>query len=299
MTLFIDLHTHSTCSDGLLPPTALLALAARRGLAAIALTDHDTVAGLPEALAHGTVTGVEVLPGIEISSGLDGVSLHILGYGFNHEHPGFLAFIERLQQARHNRNQGILERLHTLGISITNEELTQIAGDQIGRPHFARLLAQKGRAKNTQDAFARYLKRGGPAFVEHVKPQADEVISIIAEANGLAVLAHPACSDPSLEKIPALVAQMKEYGLAGIEAFYPTHSQKVCRLLQALAAQHDLLLSGGTDYHGDKHSVTPLGGNAKTLRVPLQLLHDIKQRLELNEPAHREAALSSFAAKIW
>jgi len=287
MTPFIDLHTHSTCSDGLLTPTALLTLAGRRGLAAIALTDHDTVAGLPEAFAHGTVTGVEVLPGIEISSGLDGASLHILGYGFNHEHPGFLAFLAKLQQARRNRNQGILERLQALGIPITTEELTRIAGDQAGRPHFARLLVQKGRAKNTQDAFVRYLKRGGPAFVEHVKPQADEVINRIAEANGLAVLAHPACSDPGLEKIPALIAQLKDFGLAGLEAYYPTHSKKVCRFLQALAAKHDLLLSGGTDYHGDPHSVTPLGGNTKTIRVPLQLLHDIKQRLAATGMARR------------
>ena len=287
MTPFIDLHTHSTCSDGLLTPTALLTLAARRGLAAIALTDHDTVAGLPEALAHGTVTGVEVVTGIEISSDLDGVSLHILGYGFNHEHPGFLAFLKKQQQARRNRNQGMLERLQALGISITSEELTRIAGDQVGRPHFARLLVRKGRAKNTQDAFARYLKRGCPAFVEHVKPRADEVISRVTEAKGLAVLAHPACSDPGLEKIPTLVTQLKDYGLAGLEAFYPTHSQKICRLLQALAAKHGLLLSGGTDYHGDTHSVTPLGGNTKTIRVPIKLLHDIKQRLATSAVAHR------------
>lgn len=279
MTLFIDLHTHSTCSDGLLTPTALVTLAARRGLAAIALTDHDTVAGLPEALAQGAATGVEVLPGIEISSTLEGISLHILGYGFNHAQPGFLAFLERLQQARRNRNQGMLERLQALGISITGEELSRIAGDQVGRPHFARLLVQKGRAKNTQDAFSRYLKRGCPAFVEHSKPQADEVISRLTAANGLAVLAHPACSDPGLEKIPALVARLKDYGLAGLEAIYPTHSQKIRRLLQALAARHGLLLSGGTDYHGDQHSVTPLGGNTKTIRVPLQLLQNIKQRL--------------------
>ena len=291
MPPYIDLHTHSTCSDGLLTPTALLNLAARRGLAAIALTDHDTVTGIPEALAHGTIVGVEVLSGIEISSDLAGTSLHILGYGFDHEHPGLLAFLARLQEARHNRNQGIMERLQTLGISITNEELTRIAGDQIGRPHFARLLTQKGLARNTQDAFSRYLKRGAPAFVEHIKPQADEVISQISKANGLAVLAHPVYLIPSLEQNPGLVATLKEYGLAGLETFYPTHSKKFSRFLQALAAQHGLLLSGGTDYHGDTHSVTPLGGNAKTIRVPLQLLQEIKQRLAATNAApHREAA---------
>lgn len=281
MKPFIDLHTHSTCSDGLLTPTALLSLAARRGLAALALTDHDTVAGIPEALAHSRVIGVEFLPGIEISTSLDGVSLHILGYGFNHEHPGFLAFLAELQQARRNRNQGILERLQTIGIAITNEDLVRVAGDQAGRPHFARLLVQKGLAKDTRDAFSRYLKRGGPAFVEHVKPQASEVISHIAQAGGLAVLAHPFCSDPGLEKIPALVAQLKDYGLAGIEAFYPTHAKKTSRFLQTLAAQHGLLLSGGTDYHGDLHSATPLGGNARTIRIPLSLLHELKQRLAM------------------
>ncbi|MFA7382383.1 MAG: PHP domain-containing protein [Desulfurivibrionaceae bacterium] len=280
MTKFIDLHTHSTCSDGLLTPTALLNLAARRKLAAIALTDHDTVAGLPEAFAHGKITGVEVISGIEISSNHEGVALHILGYGFNHAHPALLSFIARLQQARHNRNQGILVRLQSLGISITKEELAQVAGDQAGRPHFARLLVQKGRAKNSQDAFSLYLKSGAPAFVEHVKPQAAEVISRVTEAGGLAVLAHPACSDPGLENIPSLVTRLKDFGLAGIETFYPTHSKKICRFLQLLAAKHGLLISGGTDYHGDSHSTTPLGGNGKTIRVPLQLLHDIKQRLD-------------------
>ncbi|MDG4476535.1 PHP domain-containing protein [Thiovibrio frasassiensis] len=282
MTPFIDLHTHSTCSDGLLTPTGLLNLAARRGLAAIALTDHDTVTGLAEALIQSTVTGVEVITGIEISSDLDGASLHILGYGFDHKHPELLAFVARLQEARRNRNQGIIDRLQSLGIAISNEELSQIAGEQIGRPHFARLLTQKRLVKNTQDAFSRYLKRGAPAYVEHDKPRAEEVIRQISAANGLAVLAHPLYLDPSFEKIPALVAQLSSYGLAGLEAIYPTHSQKVCRFLQKLAAQHGLLLSGGTDYHGDKHSVTPLGGNSKTIRVPYQLLQEIKQRMAAN-----------------
>jgi hypothetical protein len=284
---FIDLHTHSTFSDGLLTPTALLNLAARRGLAAIALTDHDTIAGLPEALAHGAVTGVEVVRGIEISSTLDGVSLHILGYGFNPESSRFNAFIERLQQARRNRNQGIVERLKALGISITSEELAKIAPGQVGRPHFARLLTQKGLAKNTQEAFSRFLKHGAPAFVEHVKPRADEVIHRIRKANGLAVLAHPVCSDPTLEKTPALVAQLKDYGLSGLEVFYPAHSKKVYHFLQALAAQHGLLLSGGTDYHGDSHSTTPLGGNTKTIRIPLQILHDLKQGLPSPEATQK------------
>lgn len=279
MAQFIDLHTHSTFSDGLLAPAALLSLAARRELAAIAITDHDTVAGLPEALAHGQATGVEVITGIEISSELDGISLHILGYGINHEHPELINFIKKLQQSRLDRNHGIIKRLHSLGIYLAEEELNRIAGDQAGRPHFARLLVRMGFAQNTQDAFSRYLKRDCPAFVELAKPRADEAINQISKAGGLAVLAHPVYSDPSLGKIHYLVARLKTYGLAGLEAFYPTHSKKVCQLLQTLAKTHGLLISGGTDYHGDKHSTTPLGGNAKSIRVPFKVLEDIKCRL--------------------
>jgi len=279
MKPYIDLHTHSTCSDGLLSPAALVDLAARRGLAAIALTDHDTVAGLPEAIAHGRESGVEVIPGIEIGAEALRLSLHILGYGFNQKHPGLLAFIARLQQAREARNRSMIEKLATLGIRMPYEQLTAMAGDQAGRPHFARLLVKHGHAADSQDAFSRFLKRGAPAFIAQVKPTAEEAITRINEAGGLAVIAHPGSSDPGLEKIPGIIPTLKEYGLAGMEIFYPTHSKKIIRLLQGLAEQYGLLPTGGTDYHGDSHSLTPLGGNAKTIRIPLSVLAGLKTRL--------------------
>ncbi|MGV1098696.1 PHP domain-containing protein [Thiovibrio sp. JS02] len=279
MSRHIDLHTHSTCSDGILTPTALVDLAARRRLLAISLTDHDTVAGVAEAVRRGREKGVEVLPGIEVSSRLENTSLHILGYGIRPEDQNFLAFVEKLQAAREQRNQGIIARFAQLGIPIAQKELTSLAGDQIGRPHFARLLVKKGICKSAADAFACYLKRGGPAFVEHERPPADEVIREIDRAGGLAMLAHPASLDSSLEKIPSLVAQLKGYGLSGIEAYYPTHSNKVCRVLLALASEQELLPCGGTDFHGDSHSGAPLGGSAKTIRVPQQVWREIMERL--------------------
>jgi hypothetical protein len=279
MTRYIDLHTHSTCSDGTLTPTALLDLAARRHLAAIALTDHDTVAGVVEAICRGRTNGVQVISGIEVSSRLDETSLHILGYGISHEQPEFLSFLAELQQARQDRNRSIVGRFHELGIPLRMAELEAVAGDQIGRPHFARLLVAKGICRDSQEAFVRYLRRGSPAFVEHVRPPADEVIAHISKAGGVAILAHPASTDPGLEKILTIVARLKEYGLAGLEAFYPTHSGKVCRALQKIAADHGMLVSGGTDFHGDNPSGIPLGGNAKSIRVPLKIWEEIRKRL--------------------
>ncbi|MFZ5776082.1 MAG: PHP domain-containing protein [Thermodesulfobacteriota bacterium] len=275
----IDLHVHSTRSDGTLSPTALVDLAARRQLAAIALTDHDTMAGVEEAVARGKKTGVAVLPGIEVSSTHQATPLHILGFGPDHTHPGLTALIVRLQQAREQRNAAMLDRLNHLGIAITPDELAHSGCDQIGRPHFARLLVAKGYAANSQDAFARYLKRGAAAYVEHAKPPTEEVIARITEAGGLPMLAHPASIDPSLNKVPELVASLAALGLAGLEAYYPTHTNTTRRVLQEIAARHQLLVCGGTDFHGKGYSAAPLGGSPKTMRVPIAVWQAIQARL--------------------
>lgn len=263
----------------MLRPADLLGLAARRHLAAIAITDHDTVSGLDEALASSQSTGVELLTGVEISSQLGDSSMHILGYGFDHRRPEFLAFLKILQENRRLRNLGILDRLNALGIEIDIDELEQSAGNQAGRPHIARLLVKKKLVGTVQEAFVRYLKLGGLAFVEQRKPESAEAIARIREAGGLSFLAHPSCTDPSLEKIPSLVKQLSEQGLNGIETFYPTHSTKACRILEKIAADHHLLLSGGTDFHGDSNASTPLGGHTAGMRVPLQVLVKIKEKL--------------------
>lgn len=279
MNRHVDLHTHSTCSDGTLSPAALVDLAARRRLAVIALTDHDTVAGLGEALARGREKGVEVVGGIEVSSRLDDLSLHILGYGIDHLQPEFLSFVKGLQQARQNRNQAMVQRFQDLGVPVRMSELAALAGDQIGRPHFARLLVAKRICRDNQEAFSRYLRRGGPAFVEHLRPPAPEVIARICAAGGLPMLAHPAAADPTLEKIPAIIARLREHGLAGLEVFYPTHSPRVRCALERIAAENSLLVCGGTDFHGNGQSQVPLGGNAKTMRVPFRVWEEISARL--------------------
>ena len=279
MAQFIDLHTHSTCSDGILSPTALIDHAAERKLTAIALTDHDTVSGITEAMSQGQIRGIEVIAGIEVSSNFDNNSLHILGYGIDHQNPEFAEFVVRLQQARNTRNIGILNRLQQLGIPIEQEELIALASDQIGRPHFAELLLKKGVVTTFQNAFTGYLKRGCPAFVEHIRPDSSEVIAKISAAGGLAMLAHPASIGQSIESIPALIDNLKQQGLAGIEAYYPSHSNKTTKILKQLADDNNMLVCGGTDFHGKNRSTTPLGGNKKTIRISINILDKIKKRL--------------------
>ncbi len=276
---FIDLHTHSTCSDGTLTPTELVLAAEKEQLAAVALTDHDTTAGLDEAIATGGELEVEVVPGIEVSSQIAGTSIHLLGYGIDHTDNNFQNFVAKLQATRLSRNIEICNKLKKLGIDIDFEELRAIAGDQIGRPHFASLLVQKRIVKSMQGAFHLYLKKGGPAFVELERPGAGDVIESIHAVGGLVFLAHPGALDPSLKKIPSIVQGLTELGLNGLEVYYPTHNTKTTKSLLLLARERNLLLSGGTDFHGANRSVAPLGGSKQTILVPAELWNLLKARL--------------------
>ncbi|OGQ94119.1 MAG: hypothetical protein A2521_13405 [Deltaproteobacteria bacterium RIFOXYD12_FULL_57_12] len=276
-TDLIDLHTHSTCSDGTMTPSNLVDHARNSGLKVIALTDHDTVAGTAEAVAQGRLRGIEVIPGIEVSAWHDGVSMHILGYWLRPDDEQLLARLARLQEARHVRNLRIVENLQRLGIAISMEELQQEAGGgQLGRPHIARLLVAKKIVRHADQAFALYLRRGAVAYAERFKYKADEAIAMIREAGGLAVLAHPALLDSSLRTIPALVASLAGVGLAGIEVYYPSHSPKAIRQLRDLAASRNLLATGGSDFHGEAAGRGFPGLTGKKFRVPYQLYESLK-----------------------
>lgn len=276
----IDLHTHSNFSDGTLSPPELVRLAARRGVSALALTDHDTTQGLPDFLSAGEHYGLEVIPGIEISTRHREHSLHVLGYGIRHNSGGLEKSLEKIQDARKERNHKILARLQDFDIDISFQDLAEQGVGQIGRPHIARVLVARGVVKTVQEGFVRFLRRGGPAFVEQERPEAEKVIAMIREAGGIAFLAHPGSLDPSLKVLPELVNELKNFGLAGIEAYYPSHSSGTSRFLTKLAGDLNLLISGGTDFHGDFRSNTPLGGSAATVTVPPEVWETLKSRLQ-------------------
>lgn len=278
--LTIDLHTHSTCSDGTLSPAQLVREATVAGLAAIALTDHDTMAGIAEAVAAGKASGVEVISGIEISADHLGRDVHILGYGADPANPELRSLLAELQAVRENRNTAILNRLDSLGIRLSRGDLLASTTGLIGRPHIARQLVLHGHAYSIDHAFRRFLRKEGRAYVAGDKFPAAETIRAIRAAGGVAVLAHPTSLGHELKGVPAMVASLADSGLGGIEVYYPGHNRKVCQTLLALAGQYSLAVTGGSDYHGSLKPEIKLGGAPVMPPIPYQLLLELKERLQ-------------------
>ncbi len=283
---WIDLHLHSTYSDGSMTPAQLIDLAVRRRIAAIALTDHDTVAGVGEFLAYAQEQPVKAMSGIEISSWHGDHSLHILGYGLDHRHPGLLATLAQVQEARHRRNLQIMVKLNELGHDVHYHEIPRRENGQVGRPHIAELLVRKRIVAAPQEAFSRFLRRGGAAYVESFRIHALDAIRLVKAAGGLPVLAHPAVLDSTLALVAKLLPELREAGLAGLEIHYPSHSKKQTRQLSELAARFSLLATGGTDFHGEfRLGGAPLGGNFRTIRVPWSCFAALTRRLTQPAPA--------------
>ena len=280
----IDLHTHSNCSDGSLSPRELVHLAKKRDLGAIALTDHDTVAGVAEAVAAGKELGVEVVPGVEISAQYSPGTMHILGYYFDTSHPELLKALEELQQARAERNPKIIERLQSLGLEITTAEVVNISGGQVGRPHIARALVERGYVSSIDEAFSRYLKKGGVAYVEKFRFPPQEAIVMIRRAGGLATLAHPFTLEiEDSRELTSLTSELQEMGLEGIEVFYPDHTEEMTVIYYNIARGLGLVSTGGSDFHGNLKDRSYLGEDILGQKVDYGLLKNIRERLQERE----------------
>ncbi len=278
---WIDLHTHSTYSDGALTIAELVDLALRRGLRGLAVTDHDTVEGVAESLEEGRRRGLEMLAGVEVNAWHGEISMHVLGYGIRPDDPGLQSLLAEIQEARHERNLKIIEKLRSMAIMVSDEELARVAGEGLaGRPHIAQLLVEKKVVSSVDQAFARYLRRGGAGYAERRRYGADRVIEAINRAGGLAVLAHPGSMDPGLDFVPQLLVELRQQGLAGVEVHYPAHSAPLTSRLLKLAGELGLLVTGGTDFHGEgRRSSVMLGGSRTTVRVPYRLLVALRDRL--------------------
>ena len=280
----IDLHIHSTFSDGMLRPAELVDLSISQGLAAISITDHDTAAGTVEAIERGREKGVEVISGIEISSWHNDTSMHILGYYFNFMDRQFNSRLQLLQEGRETRNTRIVENLKKLGIKVDSSELLQYSEyGQTGRPHIARLLVDKGVTGSVDSAFKQYLRRGAAAYAERFRFSARDAIAMIRDAGGIAILAHPASLDPTLRSIPALLKDLCRVGLGGVEVYYPSHSPKAVAALVKMADEFDLLLTGGSDFHDMERS----GANANEWlyknHIPYDLVAAMKKSREIKK----------------
>ncbi|MHB8103968.1 MAG: PHP domain-containing protein [Dehalococcoidales bacterium] len=244
----VDLHFHSTASDGKLKPAALIAKAAELGLKIISLTDHDSVAGIAPALeAAKAFPGLTLIPGVEISTDLPDGEAHILGYFIDYASPDFERELEKFRDSRMGRGRRMVEKLGGLGIKIDWARVQAIAGDgSIGRPHVAQAMLEKGYVKTFEEAFDKYIGHGGPAYVEREKMTPEEAVALILRAKGIPVLAHPfTIKDPA-----TMVKNLKKAGLAGIEAYYKDNTAAVIHTTLRLSEKYRLKATGGTDYHG-------------------------------------------------
>lgn len=274
----IDLHLHSTYSDGTMTPEELINSAAQIGLTGLAVTDHDTIAGTEEAMAAGSNVNIEVVSGLEISSEYRGLNIHLLAYDFDWNNRKLAAVLQRLQESRADRNRKILEKLNKIGITINLEELAaESVSGVTGRPHFAKLLVKQGVVKTVDQAFEHYLKTGRYAYVPRYLLTIDEAINVIHHAGGVAVLAHPLHMNCSRSELPGIIRELKSAGLDGLETYYPTQNGRVGRQLKKLAEQFQLLQTGGSDYHGAVRSNTHMAGATSKFQVPDSLLADIKR----------------------
>lgn len=274
----IDLHLHTTHSDGSLPPTEVVKLAHAAGVSALAITDHDILTGIPEATAAAQEFGMELVPGIEISSRFGDQELHILGYFLDWQDPLLDQRLRTLRESRHRRNPRIVELLQALGYPITYDEVRAVAGsDSVGRPHIARVLMDKGIVSSAKEAFDRFLANGKPAYVPRELPPPEEAIRWIKEAKGLAVLAHPTWVKATEGTLTDLTKRLKSEGLDGVEVHYSTHTPRQTREYLDLAKQVNLLVTGGSDFHGLTKPDIEVGYGKGTLHVPDHLLPKLKE----------------------
>jgi predicted metal-dependent phosphoesterase TrpH len=275
---YIDLHLHTTASDGVMSPSEIVRYAKLKGLQAIAITDHDTIEGLEEGLSEGERIDFEVIPGIEISAEHPPGSMHLLGFFVDIHHPFLNERLKYLQKARAERNPKIVEKLNRLGVQITYEEVLKASGGgQVGRPHFAQVLLEKKYIRTYQEAFERFLKKGAPAYVEKFRFKAKEAIQFINEAKGVAVLAHPNTLHMNgYSELGSLIRRLIEEGLKGIEVYYPEHSVLEVAQYKALAERHGLLMTGGTDYHGIEKNELDIGVGRGDMKLPYSMVEELK-----------------------
>lgn len=278
----VDLHTHSNCSDGSLSPLELVKYAKHFGVTAMALTDHDTVAGLAEAQKAGAEQGLDVLSGVELSIDylLPGKAhLHLVGLLIDWRNEALVAALDELKEARDQRAQEIIGKMQQAGLQISYDELLELAGDgSLGRPHLATLMVRKGFVSSMKKAFQQYLGKGCPFYVPKKKLNLRQAIDAIHQAGGLAILAHP--YSLGFKTYPPLgeeILKLKELGLDGIEAYYSGHDRYFTKWLLDFAHSNDLLVSGGSDFHGKPKPGIKPGVGYGDLKIPEEVVLKIKE----------------------
>lgn len=276
----VDLHVHSTASDGTYTPTELVAYATEKKLTAFALTDHDTVAGIDEALLASASSPVKVIPGIEFSTEYNGKDVHIVGLNIDYKDSYFSEKLTQFIQSRENRNQKMCELLTNKGMKITLPELYERFPDSvITRAHFARFLLEHNYISKIENAFEKYIGDHGPCYVPREKVKPAQAIHLIREAGGIPILAHPPLYKLSPDALEELVATLSKQGLLGIEAIYSTYNRADESQMRLLAKRYQLAISGGSDFHGKNKPYIDLGVGRGNLNIPDEVWTNLKKRI--------------------
>ncbi len=279
MSKNIDLHVHSTASDSTCTPTQIVNLALEKGLCAVALTDHDTLGGVDEALAAAEGTPLLVIPGIEFSTTYGEIEVHMLGLDINHKDPSFVKAVRHYQDLRNERNLKMMEKMREHGIDINHEKMAEEFPDKSGvwtRAHFGRYLLNHGYVSTRQEAFDRYLADGACCFVKRPEISPFTVIQQIHEAGGVAVLAHPLLYKLNEEELRLLVSRCAQAGLDGLEVMYSRNKEGDEEAMRRLADTYHLKISGGSDFHGQNKPDISLGSGVHNLEIPWEVWENLR-----------------------
>jgi len=276
----IDLHMHTTCSDGTFTPEELVEHAKKAGLEIIAVTDHDTLSHVSRIRAAAKPHDLQVISGVEVSASCPETPIHILGYFVDTKSDALNTLLEAVQKDRHERNQNILKKLNDLGVHVTEDDLDAYAGEeQVGRPHFAQMLLKKGYVNSIPEAFDRFLADGKPAYVNLVRFSPKEIIAAIHAAGGIASLAHPRqLRISNAEKKTQFIQKLVEDGLDAIEVYHSSHSQSDISFFSGLVERFNLLYTGGSDFHGDHKSHVELGKLPANHTLPLEMVDRLQAK---------------------
>ncbi|OGV46666.1 MAG: hypothetical protein A2017_13740 [Lentisphaerae bacterium GWF2_44_16] len=279
---YIDLHVHSNASDGSMRPAEILELANNLNLSAVALTDHDTVSGIPEFMERGRNLPIHTIPGVEISAALQSNEVHIVGLFIDYNSKSLNELLFRIREDRDRRNISMISKLRSLGYEISIDEVLAIAGGEtVGRPHFAQILMQKGYFSDVRDVFDNCLKRGAPAYCVRKIPKPEEVISEIHKAGGLAIWAHPVYkrSNPR-PYVRQTLRKLKDMGIDGVECYYSSYSPEQQKMMLDITSDFNLLKSGGSDFHGQNQPSVSLGTGTGSLQVPESIYFELEAKVK-------------------
>ncbi len=275
----VDLHTHTTASDGTYSPGELIKLAKEIGLSAVAVTDHDTTRGLKESIKAGETFGIEVIPGCELSVEFTGGQMHIIGLWLP-EKPTYLEKeLKYLRERRHSRNKRIVEKLRSLGIDISYEDVFEVVeeGATVGRPHIARTLVRKGAVSSVDEAFKKYIGPEGLAYVPKDKFSPEKAIEILKREGATVILAHPFSLNLPFAELKKELERLIPLGLEGMEVYYSEHTKEQTREYLSLCQEMGLLISGGSDFHGSVKKGIQLGTGRGNLKIPYFLVEEMKK----------------------